>query len=195
MIAWINLGVLLISTLLTILTYMKSAGPAALEKKIGPEAYKVCTRYRIASGILMSLASVSYVIYFYYPLPLPLPRTFPWPWWVSGLIALAIAIPAGWLWLRGMLDAGKETMLVRREHELFGGIYEKVRHPQMLGELPFWWVFSFALHSPFLALYSLVWIPGFLIMTYAEERDLPLRYGEVYEDYRKRTGAFFPKRQ
>ena len=195
MIAWINCGVLVVATLLTVLTYMKSAGPAALEKKIGLAAYKICTRYRFASGILMGIASINYVVYFFCPLPLPLPRRFPWPWWVSALIALVIAIPSGWLWMRGMLDAGKETMLVKREHGLFGGIYKKIRHPQMLGELPFWWVFAFALHSPFLALYSLVWIPGFLIMTFAEERDLPLRYGEAYEAYRNRTGAFFPKRQ
>jgi protein-S-isoprenylcysteine O-methyltransferase Ste14 len=49
------------------------------------------------------------------------------------------------------------------------------------------------LHSPFLALYSLVWIPIFGIMVWAEERDLVLRYGKAYEEYRERTGALFPK--
>ncbi|MBA7645814.1 hypothetical protein ES703_53573 [subsurface metagenome] len=38
--------------------------------------------------------------------------------------------------------------------------YILYRHPQAVGELPFWWVLAFLLHSPFLVLFSLVWIPG-----------------------------------
>ena len=84
-------------------------------------------------------------------------------------------------------------MFVKKEHELYGGIYKKMRHPQAVGELPYWWVFAFALHSPFLVLYSLVWIPLFIIMSWAEERDLVIRYGEAYEEYRRRVGWFGPK--
>ena len=76
---------------------------------------------------------------------------------------------------------------------MYGGIYEKIRHPQALGELPFWWVIAFLLHSPFLVLYSLVWIPIFVLMCLAEEQDLLLRYGEAYEEYMQRTGRFFPR--
>jgi hypothetical protein len=35
MIAWVNFAILVASTLLTLVFYIKSAGPAALEKKIG----------------------------------------------------------------------------------------------------------------------------------------------------------------
>ncbi|NIV40707.1 MAG: isoprenylcysteine carboxyl methyltransferase, partial [Anaerolineae bacterium] len=54
---------------------------------------------------------------------------------------------------------------------------------------------AFLLHSPFLALYSLVWIPIFVAISLAEERDLVLRYGKAYEEYRERTGFFLPKRE
>ncbi|MGD8399237.1 MAG: hypothetical protein PVG11_10320, partial [Anaerolineae bacterium] len=106
MIAWTNAAVLLLSTALTLYFYVRSAGPAALEREIGPAAYARCTRYRFLSGVFMTLASANYVIYYFYPLPLPLPHTFPWPWWVSALVAAVIAVPAGYLWVKGMLDAG-----------------------------------------------------------------------------------------
>ena len=195
MVAWINIAVLVLSTLLCLTFYVRSAGPAALAAKIGARAYRLCTRYRFIAAALMSVATVNYVIYYFYPLPIPLPTAFPWSWWISAVIALVIAIPSGYLFLRGVRDAGEETMIVRAEHTLYGGIYEQIRHPQAAGELPFWWVLAFLLHSPFLALYSLVWIPIFVAMSLAEERDLVLRYGEAYEEYRERTGFLLPKRE
>jgi len=194
MIAWINFAVLILSAILCLYFYVKSAGPAALERKIGPSAYAKCTRYRMLASIFMTIAGINYVVYYFYPLPISLPRTFPWPWWVSALIAVVIAVPSGYLWVRGMKDAGEETMFVKKEHGLYSGIYEKIRHPQAVGELPYWWVFAFLLHSPFLVLFSFIWVPIFAIMCWAEEQDLALRYGEAYEAYRQRTGAFIPKR-
>ncbi len=141
------------------------------------------------------MATVNYVIYFFYPLPIPLPAAFPWPWWVSALISLVIAVPSGYLFIRGMRDAGEESMFVRKDHTMYGGIYEKIRHPQAAGELPFWWVLAFLLHSPFLALYSVVWIPIFVAISLAEERDLVLRFGQAYEEYQERTGFLLPKRK
>ena len=195
MIAWINLVVLVVCALLVLVFYVKSVRPAALEKKIGPAAYTKCTRYRTLSGVFMILALLGYVVYVFYPLPVGLPTTFPWRWWVSAVIAAAIALPSGWLFYRGVKDAGEETMRPKREHTLYGGIYNKIRHPQAAGELPFFWVFAFLLHSPFLALLSFIWVPIFLLMSLAEEKDLALRYGEAYEEYRKRTAFFIPRRK
>jgi protein-S-isoprenylcysteine O-methyltransferase Ste14 len=195
MIAWINFIVLLLATALTVVYYIKSAGPAALEQKIGTEAYAKCTRHRALSGIFMTLAGVNYVVYAFYPIPLPLPRVFAWPYWASALIAVVIAIPSGILFARGMIDAGEETMLVKKEHKLYGGIYQKIRHPQAAGEVWYWWVFAFLCNSPFLAIYSFIWLPLFHLMSKAEERDLLIRYGKDYQIYRERTGMYFPKRQ
>lgn len=193
MFPWINLSVLIASTLLTLFFYINSARPAALEQKIGSVAYKMCTVYRFLSGFFMFLAGANYVLYRFVPLPISLARRFPWPWWISALIAVIIALPSGWLWLRGMLDAGEETMIIKKEHTLYRGVYRKIRHPQAVGELPFWWVFAFALHSPFLALFSFLWVPVFVLMCLAEERDLLLRYGEAYEEYRRNTGFMLPR--
>lgn len=195
MIAWINFAILIVSTLLTLYFYVRSAGPAALEKRIGETAYRKCTQYRFIAGLLMGVACVNYVVYVFYPLPVSLPGTFPWSWWISALIAVVIAVPSGYLLFRGVRDAGEETMVVKKEHTLYRGIYDKIRHPQAVGELPFWWVTAFLLHSPFLALYSFVWAPVFTVMCWAEEQDLLIRYGEAYVEYQNRTGFLIPRRK
>ena len=194
MISWLNFITMLFSSLLCLLFYIKSAGPAALEKKIGREAYYKATRYRIIASIFMTICAVNYVIYYFYPLPLPIPKVFPWDWWISVSIAVLISIPSGYLLMKGMKDAGEETIFVKREHQLYGGIYKKIRHPQAVGELPFWWVFAFLLHSLFLVLYSFIWVPIFYLMCLAEEKDLEIRYGKRYIDYKKRTGFIIPKK-
>jgi protein-S-isoprenylcysteine O-methyltransferase Ste14 len=194
MISWINLIFLLLATAGVLFFYVRSVSPAAMELKIGSQAYKRCRYYRLIAGALMGVTMLNYVVYVFFPLPLPFSHTFPWNYWVSGVIAVLIAIPCGYLMLRGIWDAGEETMIPKKEHTLYAGIYEKIRHPQALGEMPLYWAFSFLCHSPFLVIYSFIWVPIFYWMSVAEERDLVLRYGKDYIEYRQRTGMFFPRR-
>jgi protein-S-isoprenylcysteine O-methyltransferase Ste14 len=175
--------------------YVKSVSPATLEKKIGEVAYARCTRYRLIAGAFEIVAVANYVVYFFYPLPVQLPETFPWDWWISVIIAIAIAIPGGYLWWRGTKDAGKETIWPRKEHTLYRGIYRKVRHPQATGEVTYWWVIAFILNSPFLAIFSFIWLPVFYILCWAEEKDLIIRYGQGYTEYRRNTGFLIPRRK
>jgi protein-S-isoprenylcysteine O-methyltransferase Ste14 len=92
-------------------------------------------------------------------------------------------------------DAGEESRFVKKEHTLFGGIYKKMKHPQAVGEATYWWVIAFFLDSPFLALFSFIWIPIFYVMCLAEEKDLVIRYGEEYLEYKRDTGFILPKRK
>ena len=193
MIAWINFIVLVIATFLTGYLYIKSVQPVALSQRIGEAAWKKCERYRLISIIFMTITVINYIIYYFYPLPVPLPRYFPWPWPVSIVIALIILIPAFYLLYRGSKDAGEETLKPSPEHEMYGGIYEKMRHPQAIGESVTWLGGAFLLNSPFLALYSLVWLPIYYLMCRAEEKDLILRFGQDYVEYKQRVGFFFPK--
>ncbi len=194
MLAWINLTALIIATKLFLYFYVKSVSPAQLERRIGEAAYRRCTVYRLLAGFFEALIMTTYVVYRFYPLPVGLPELFPWPWWVSLLIAVGIGIPAGYLMYRGLKDAGEESVIVRQEHALFGGIYERMRHPQAVGEMPLFWAIAFMLHSPFLVLWSFVYVPIFIVMCWAEERDLLVRYGEAYATYRRRVRLFFPRR-
>ena len=195
MIAWINFGVLIVSAILFLYFYVKSAGPAALEKKIGESAYAKCTRYRVIASVFELIALANYIVYFFYPLPIALPQAFPWDWWISLVIAFVILVPGGYLMWRGMSDAEEETFATKKEHTLFGGIYTKIRHPQATGELSYWWVIAFILNSPFLAIFSIVWIPIFYVLCRAEEKDLAIRYGETYLEYKRNTGFLIPKRE
>jgi protein-S-isoprenylcysteine O-methyltransferase Ste14 len=56
-----------------------------------------------------------------------------------------------------------------------------------------WFTFAFLLHSPLLVLLSVLWLPAEYAMVMAEERDLVIRFGQAYEDYRRRTPAFIPR--
>jgi protein-S-isoprenylcysteine O-methyltransferase Ste14 len=194
LIPWINLAVMLLSTMLMYYFYLQSARPAQLEKKIGKSAYQKCARYRVTASFFELLVIGTYVGYFFYPLPLPLPETFPWDYWLSLLLAAIIGIPSGYVMLRGVIDAGEESMLPRKNGKLFAGIYKKVRHPQAMGELPLWWAFSLILNSPFLAIYSLIFIPIFLSMCFAEEKDLMIRLGKKYARYKENTGFIIPRK-
>jgi len=97
--------------------------------------------------------------------------------------------------IRGAKDAGEETLVPEKEHTLYGGIYERIRHPQALGEAWVALVVALLLNSPFLVLFSFVWFPMFYWISLVEERDLVMRYGQAYIDYRERTGMFIPKRK
>lgn len=106
-----------------------------------------------------------------------------------------IGVPATILMMVGVRDAGEEAMHPKKEHVMYCGIYSKIRHPQATGEVFLFAVIGFLLHSPFLVVFSLVYFPLFLLLCYAEEQDLLIRYGDAYAEYCKKTGAFWPKRQ
>lgn len=195
MIAWTNFAVLLFSSLFFLYFYVRSVSPAGREMVIGPQAYEMCRTDRLIAMGFELVTTVNYVVYFFFPLPLRLPRQFPWSWWVSILIALAIGIPAITLMVKGMREAGEEALSPQKGQKLFGGIYNKIRHPQAVGEVFLWFVIAFLLHSPFLVLFSFFYFPIFLVLCWAEEQDLLLRFGDSYAEYCRRTGAFIPKRE
>ena len=94
----------------------------------------------------------------------------------------------------GTRDAGEEAMVPKKEHTLYGGIYETIRHPQAIGEFFLWFSIAFWLNSPFLVLITFLWIPIYYLMCIAEEKDLVIRYGQPYIEYRDRVGFLIPKK-
>lgn len=193
MIAWANFSVLVVSTVLVLLLYVRSVLPAHRELTEGEVAWKRCMADRIWCGVMMTVTMVNYVAYLFFPLPTGLPERFVWPYWVAAVLGAVVAVPAATVMLWGAIDAGEESIRPDKSHTLYRGIYRYIRHPQGLGESLLWLAIAFFLNSPFLALYSLVWPPIFYVMVMSEERDLLLRYGEPYAAYRATTGAFWPK--
>jgi protein-S-isoprenylcysteine O-methyltransferase Ste14 len=195
MISWINIGILITSSVLFTLFYVKSVSPAALEMQIGGAAFQKCATYRVVASVFMMVVTANYVLYYWFPLPLPIPTEFPWSRSISVVIAVSLAIPSLYLMFRGIKDAGEETMRPKHDHEMYQGIYERIRHPQALGEFPLWWVIAFLVHSPFLVFFSFIYIPVWYTFCLAEEKDLLIRYGTAYEKYCQRVGFWIPKRK
>lgn len=193
---WVNFAVLILTSIVFSVMYVLSVRPAHLEQKLGDKAYRRCTRYRLIASILMTITSVNFLLYRWYPLPIdPLPARFPWSYWVNIVISIVFGIPAVALMVWGVRDAGEEAMVPDKSHTLYGGIYNKIRHPQALGEAPMWIAMGLLINAPFLVVFSLIYLGVWYWWCVEEEKDLLLRYGQSYAAYRERTGMFFPKRK
>ncbi len=193
MIEWINFILMLVFPVLSAYYYVQSVSVIQLERKIGSKAYKRCEQYTYISLFFFIMISVTYLVYYFYPLPVPLPQTFPISGWILAPIAALFIIPLGYVYYRAVKDAGEQTIRPKKDSELYGGVYTKIRHPQAAALLPIGWILGFILNSPFLVLLSFIWVPAFYFMCLAEEKDLILRYGDTYREYMKKTGFFFPK--
>lgn len=192
MLAWINFSCLVILSLATVVLYCLSVRPQAWSRTIGRRAYALSGRLRTASMLTMFSGLGCFVLCAFLPLPVPFPPRLPWPAWISYLAALLLAVPAGYFLVRGVTDAGEEAAVPDPTTRLFTGVYTQVRHPQAWEALA-WPVLALLLNSPFLLLYSLLWLLLEAVMVLAEEKDLLLRFGEPYAAYRARTPAFFPR--
>jgi protein-S-isoprenylcysteine O-methyltransferase Ste14 len=194
MIAWVNFAILLLSTILFLFFYILSVSPAKREKTGETNAFRKCYHDRLIAGFLEFIITGNFILFHFFPIASPLPDQFPWSYWILLVIALLIGIPATLLMSLGIHDAGEETMRPKKEHHMYSGIYTRMRHPQAVGEVFLFPVIALLLNSPFLTIYSLIFFPIFMLMCYAEEQDLLLRYGDAYADYCKNTGTFWPKR-
>lgn len=194
MIGWINLAVLAACSLGGLVLYWRSVRPARLSLRIGPRrAYRRCTIYRVASAGLVTVTFANYVVWRFYPVGPGWAMHFPWPWWLSGLVAALLGLAGGWLMVRGILDAGAETMQPQVGRRLHGGIYRRVRHPQAVGGLSMWFVAAIALDSPFLLGWSLAFVPAWAGICLAEEADLRLRFGREYQRYAREVPMWIPR--
>ena len=191
MVAWINLGLMVIFTTCFVVLYIRSVKPAALEEKMGPKAYLHCGRVRAISIFFLVLVMGTYLVYDFYPLPIPGLARFSWPYLVSAILGIVIAVPTSFMVITGLKDAGDEAVQPTKEAEMFGGIYTRIRHPQTW-EYAYFLAIGFLLNSPFLVIISILWIPLMVLMMKAEETDLLLRYGDEYREYMKTTGRLLP---
>lgn len=86
-----------------------------------------------------------------------------------------------------------DTVEMRNKHTLVThGPYRWVRHPLYLVGTLFWIGVSLVSASWFVGLMSLLSFAAVVIRTPIEEAKLIQRFGEDYQQYRKRTGRFLP---
>ena len=192
-VAWSNFLLINIFTILAGYFYVKSVMPAHREEKVGEKAWKDCERFRSFSLVFLVITVIQMILWLWFPIPGLTMMVHPNPL-IPILLGLFIAIPLTAILTQGIRDAGKETMSPSKDTELFRGIYKHIRHPQMIGELPWFTIVALFLNSLFLVSYSiLVLTISFPIIIHYEEKDLVKRFGAEYIEYRKRTGCIFRK--
>ncbi len=193
MINWINFGSLLLSLFLFSYLYSLSIQPVKREQRKGKLAWKQCMRLRLTAGFFELIIVMNLILWILFPIPLI-------NWQISNnyligiLIGILITIPCLVIMIKGMRDAGQETIQPSQDTQMYGGIYNHIRHPQSLGEFPLFIAIAFMVNSWFLIIlmsaYVVLYVP---IMIHYEEQDLIRRFGEKYREYQKRTGALFPR--
>ena len=115
MLNWINLILLVISTALMAFFYIKSVEPAALEQKIGLNAYARSAYYRITASIFEIIVILNYILYFFLPVSILIPRFFFWDYWISLMFSLVIFFPSLFI----MLKMQEEKHFFRIKNTLF----------------------------------------------------------------------------
>jgi len=192
-IAWSNFIILNIVAIFCWYFYLLSVQPVTQSEKYGDQAWTMAKRHRIITGILMGVITVNLILWLWFPI-----TELAWPvhpiWLFSILIGIILAIVFTPILIKGAIDAGKEAMEPSQSTKMFGGIYNYIRHPQTVGEMPWFVIIAFFLNSLFLAIWAIIMI---IIVTpiiiHFEEKDLIKRFGNEYREYQKRTGAVIPK--
>jgi protein-S-isoprenylcysteine O-methyltransferase Ste14 len=175
-------------------TYIISIQPMKRAEKRGDKAWKECKTFRSVGGIFELISVINLILWIWYPLPLLGEWRISSNIWVGLIIGLCMLVPCLILVGKGVIDAGSETLSPSKETEMYGGIYNHIRHPQSLGEFPLFVALGFMLNSWFFVLISLIFIIVYIpIMIHFEEKDLVRRFGDKYKEYQEHTGALFPK--
>lgn len=174
--------------------YTLSIQPMKRSAKYGDKAWRDCKNFRAIGGLAEFISSANLILWIWFPLPIVSEWIISSNIWIGIIIGTCILIPGIYLVIRGMKDAGAETLTPSKETKMYSGIYNYIRHPQTLGEFPMFIAMSFMFNSWFLVILSSLFIIIYTpIMIHYEEIDLVKRFGENYTEYQKRTGALFPK--
>ena len=193
MLEWINVIVLFFSMIFFSYFYLLSIQPVKRERNRGVRAWKECYIFRFVSWVFNLLMVINVLLWIWLPVP-----NLDWKVasdHITSIIAgLIFSIPFSIILIKGVVDAGKETLQPSRKTKLYGGIYNYIRHPQTLGEFPLFIALGFIVNSLFIifimTFFILVFTP---IMISLEEKDLLRKFGNNYREYQKGTGAIFPR--
>jgi protein-S-isoprenylcysteine O-methyltransferase Ste14 len=121
------------------------------------------------------------------------------PSWFAIGAGTALIVVEGYLFVRVERELGGRRLVGHAEltgtGQMFSsGLYARVRHPRYAGM--FSAVVGAALISgtPLLWLVLALWFPFALIVIRLEEKELAVRFGPGYDEYRRRVPAFLPFR-
>jgi protein-S-isoprenylcysteine O-methyltransferase Ste14 len=167
--------------------------PVTREEKRGEQAWEECAQLRSISFVFAGIMILNTILWFWFPINelswLLNPNPF-----IGPIIGFIIAIPCFAILRVAMRDAGKEMNAPQKGISMHGGIYERVRHPGALGEMPLYVVVALFVNSLFLTIWMIIFVLIFTpLHIHYEEKDLLKRFGEEYIEYRRTTPALFPR--
>jgi protein-S-isoprenylcysteine O-methyltransferase Ste14 len=191
MIVWINGLTLILSTIGFGYFYGHSVTPRCTHKELNESILKKCGDYRLIAGLFETIIFIAYIIYY----PIKIPRSIDlFSNQVIPIILLIIMFFVGsLLYYKSIKDAGKETLKPNESTPMFGGIYKTIRHPQTTASILIYFALAIGSNQLFLLLYTVILSLVYIYITYIEEDDLMIKYGEDYRKYREKTGRFLPK--
>lgn len=192
-IAWINFIFYNISGLMIIYLTILGIMPATREEKRGDKAWGECARYRNICEIFEVIMIINIILWIWFPIH-ELNFIVHENLFIGIIIALIIGIPSLVIMIKGVKEAGDETLKPSKETVMFSGIYQYIRHPQYLGWFSILIAIAFGINSLFLVLWSL--FTSILILSiiiHFEEKDLVKRFGNAYIEYQHKTGALIPR--
>ncbi|MFX0060292.1 MAG: methyltransferase family protein [Candidatus Hodarchaeota archaeon] len=193
LIGLINFILLNLCAFLCFFFYILSSMPNTREEKIGEKAWRQSNTLRLISDILWLVLILNIILWIWFPIPI-----LNWKILDNYSILLLISIPIAFfcvfLIVKAVKDAGTETVKTSKDTEMYQGIYNYIRHPQIFGSVPLFFVLSMIINSLFL----LIWLIFLMIIIipiviHYEEKDLIKRFGDKYLQYKKETGALIPK--
>ena len=142
----------------------------------------------------MGFAGIHFILYRWFPVSFD---PFPLRYSISGstriILVVCLGIPTTILFFKALQDAGKETLTPDKEHSMYKGTYNSIRHPQAVAEVISWFILALLLDSPFLTFVCFIYLLIWVIWCFLEEKDLLVRYKDAYVAYQNETGMFFPK--
>jgi protein-S-isoprenylcysteine O-methyltransferase Ste14 len=167
--------------------------PMTRAEKHGEQAWDDCRRYRRIAGFFVAILLMNMILWYWIPVPdlnWVIHPNFRIPQFIGTMVLIPFAI----ILVKALKDAGRESFEPTQETKLYGGIYNYIRHPQLLGRTPLTLVLTLWLNSLFLFIFACIFL-GFFVpaIIHYEEKDLVKRFGDSYIQYRERTGAIFPK--
>jgi protein-S-isoprenylcysteine O-methyltransferase Ste14 len=107
---------------------------------------------------------------------------------ILGGLALTI-----WSWL-SLPSVGTGHYLLEGQPLVTRGAYGVVRNPIYTGAFLIWFGLAAAYATGAVFLLTVLYvIPAYVLYVSAEQRMMRSRYGQEYDDYRRRVGAFVPR--
>jgi protein-S-isoprenylcysteine O-methyltransferase Ste14 len=89
---------------------------------------------------------------------------------------------------------GTGHYLLEGQPLITSGAYGLVRHPIYTGAFLIWFGLAAAYTSGAVLVLTLIYvIPAYLVNIRGEERMMASRYGDEYQEYKRRVGAFMPR--